>query len=295
MAKSKRNVFYSTVQVRYMLTHELLEDRAKIKELIFDPIIENYNTAKETGDFSLFQRKLERSNEVFMISMLHYRDNNVCGVVSHGSPRMQRYLRQCNPETFDVKELVPDDGNVFEEYSFFAISITKMQMAYLSDSAVSSNIPSLVLSLFHPSVNVNYDFEERAMLDADIKQKIKNLGNNIVINGVIVGREEHVVGGMQSIATMQNALGAKFEARIKVRAKVQKKLTDEDIEIIRNNATMDEGFTSFTFADESNNDNEVIDVIKNRIRTTKSIELSDNERMDPNAVWTKLCASFYVG
>jgi hypothetical protein len=144
-------------------------------------------------------------------------------------------------------------------------------------------------------VNVNYDFEERSMLDVDIRQKIKNLGNNIVINGVIVGQEQRVVGGLQSVATMENAMGTKFEAKIKVRARVSKKLTDEDIEIIRKNATIDEGFTSFTFADEGDNDNEIIDVIKNRVRTTKTIELSDSERMDPNVVWTKLCASFYVG
>lgn len=295
MATKKRKVFFSSVQVRFMLTHELLEDREKIKTDIFDPIIEKYNAAKESGDFSPFQRKIEGSNEVYMVSMLHYKDHNLCGVVSHGSPQIQRYLRQCNPETFDVKELVPDDGNVFEEYSFFAISITKMQMAFLNDSAVSSNIPSLVLSLLHPSVNVNYDLEERSMLDVDIKQKIKNLGDNIVIKGVMIGQEQRVVGGLPSIATMQNAMGTKFEAKINVKARVRKKLTDHDIEIIQMNATQDEGFSSFTFADERDADKEIIDVIKNRVRTSKTIELSDSERMEPTAVWTKLCASFIMG
>ena len=69
MATKKRKVFYSSVQVRFMLTHELLEDREKIKSEIFDPIITKYNDAKESGDFSLFQRKNEGNNEVYMVSI----------------------------------------------------------------------------------------------------------------------------------------------------------------------------------------------------------------------------------
>lgn len=108
-----------------------------------------------------------------MVSMLHYEGNVLCGIVSHGTPKNERYLRECNPETFNVKELVPSEGNVFEEYSFFAISIQKMQMAYLSDSAVSTNIPGLVLTLLKPSVNINYFMEESSLHDHDIKKKIR--------------------------------------------------------------------------------------------------------------------------
>ena len=63
---------------------------------------------------------------------------------------------------------------MFEEYSFFAISIQKMQMAYLSDPAVSANIPGLVLTLFTPSVNINYFLEESSLYDHDIKKKKSN-------------------------------------------------------------------------------------------------------------------------
>jgi len=144
MANKKRKVYFSALQVRGMLSNEAEEDRTKIKTEIFDPIVAKYDAAKEKGDFSSFQRKIDDGEEVFMVSMLHYEGNVLCGIVSHGTPKIERYLRECNPETFNVKELVPSEGNVFEEYSFFAISIRKMQMAYLSDPAVSTNIPGLV-------------------------------------------------------------------------------------------------------------------------------------------------------
>lgn len=94
-------------------------------------------------------------------------------------------MRECNPETFSVKELVPSEGNVFEEYSFFAISIQKMQMAYLSDPAVSTNIPGLVLTLLRPSVNIKFNLEESSLYDYDIKKKIKQLGNKVAVYGIM--------------------------------------------------------------------------------------------------------------
>ena len=295
MASKKRKVYFSALQVRWMLTHELQEDRAAIKSEIFDPIVEKYNTSKENGDFSDFQKKVEESQEVFMVSMLHYENNVLCGIVSHGTPKIERYLRECNPETFSVKELVPSEGNVFEEYSFFAISIQKMQMAYLSDSAVSTNIPALVLLLLRPVVNINYELEESCLLDTDIKKKIKQLGDKVVVKGTLVGKEEQVIGGLESIGTLERAMGTKFRATINVKAKLGRKLTDADIEAITGAATQDEGFSSFTFADEKDADQEVIDVIKNQVRFSKKIELTAEERKIPSAIWKKLCGAFLVG
>lgn len=188
MANKKRKVYFSALQVRGMLSNEAEKDLNKIKTEIFDPIVAKYNAAKEEGDFSSFQRKIDDGEEVFMVSMLHYEGNVLCGIVSHGTPKIERYLRECNPETFNVKELVPSKGNVFEEYSFFAISIQKMQMAYLSDPAVSTNIPGLVLTLLIPSVNPNYFLEESSLYDHDIKKKIKQLGTKVAVYGTIKGQ-----------------------------------------------------------------------------------------------------------
>lgn len=295
MANKKRKVYFSALQARLMLSHELQEDRSIIKNDIFDPIVRKYVSAMENGDYSSFQRKVEASNEVFMVSMLHYENNVLCGIVSHGSPKIERYLRECNPETLDVKELVPEAGNVFEIYSFFAVSISKMQMAYLGDTSVSNNIPALILALLRPTININYELEESSLLEMDIKKKIRQLGNKVVVRGTLIGQEQKIVGGLPSIGTLEKAMGTKFSATINVRARIGKRLTDADIDTITNTATQEEGFSSFTFADENDIDKEVIDVIRNQVRYSRSIELSAEERKQPTVIWSKLCSSFNAG
>lgn len=292
MANKKRKVYFSALQARVMMTNELQDDRIVIKSEIFDPIVEKYNKAKNNGDFSDFQRKIGEGQEVFMVSMLHYEGNVLCGIVSHGTPQIERYLRECNPDTFSVKELVPSKGNVFEEYSFFAISIQKMQMAYLSDSAVSTNIPALVLHLLKPSVNINYEFEESSLFETDIKKKIKQLGDRVIVKGTLKGQEQQVINGLESIKTLQKAMGTRFSAVVKVKARLGKSLTDADIDAITNTATQEEGFSSFTFADERDEDKEVIDVIKNQVRFSKTIELASEERKMDSSIWKKLCSVF---
>lgn len=73
-----------------MLSNEMEKDRAKLKVEIFDPIVSKYYEAKENGDFSAFQRKIEDSDEVFMVSMLHYEGNVLCGIVSHSCSKFAK-------------------------------------------------------------------------------------------------------------------------------------------------------------------------------------------------------------
>lgn len=294
MKKNKRNVYFSTIQAKRFMLYELQEDRLTIKSEIFDPIVARYEKAKQDGDYMLFQIKIESSNEVFIISNLHYEENGdvLCGSVSRGKTKIERNLRERNPETFDIKELVPDEGNVFEEYSYFAISIPKMRMAYLAEPAVSTNIPALVLTLLKPTVNVNYELEERSLMDIDIKRRIKQLGNRVTVKGVMKGQEQRIIGGMQSFRELEKAMGTKFTAIVSLRAKVSRILNDDDIDTITKVATQDEGFSSFTFADERDTDEEIIDIIKNQVRYSKEIELNSHERENPSIIWSKLCASF---
>ena len=292
MANNKRKVYFSALQLCRMLSNEIQQDRNVIKNEIFDPIISEYAKAEENGDFSRFQRKYGNENDVYMVSMLHYEGNIVCGLISHGMPRIERFLRERNPETFNVKELVPTEGNVFEEYTFFAISIPKMQMAYLSDSAISANIPALALTLFRPTLNINYIFEETSLLDTDVKKKVKELGNRVVIKGTLVGKEEIIIGGDQSLRSLENTMGTKFSAVVKMKANPRKPLSEEDIDNMVDTARSNDAFSSFTFADSRSTDKEVIDVIKNYVRYSKGIELTPEERRNPDVVWRKLCSAF---
>ena len=291
----KRKIYFSSVQVRKQISLELEEDVSVIKTVIFDQIIHDYQIAVSNSDFSSFL--IKQDDEILMISNLHYEDagNVFCGIVSRGKPKIGRYIRECNPNTFSVKEIVPATGNVFEEYSFFAISLQKLRMAYLGDSAISNNIPALVLLLLRPSVNINYELEERCLLDTDVKKRIKSLGNKIIVKGTMIGQEQQIGRGLPSLSDLEKALGSKFSAVVKIRARVTKELTDNDIDTITNYATQREGFSSFTFADERDKDKEVVDVIKNQIRYSKSIELSDDEFMQPSIVWSKLADSFNIG
>ena len=108
MATKKRKVYFSAIQVRGIMTLEPIKDHDVIKRDIFDRIVENYKNAEESGDFSPFQKQINEENEdeKFFVSMLHYQNNHLCGIVSHGSPNMERYLRQRNPETFDVEDIL---------------------------------------------------------------------------------------------------------------------------------------------------------------------------------------------
>lgn len=85
-------------------------------------------------------------------------------------------------------------------------------------------------------------------------------------------------------------MGGKLKSELKVKAKLGKQLSDEDIDVILETAANEE-FSSFTFTDERDSDKEVIDVIRNHVRFSKNIELSAEERKIPTAIWRKLCGT----
>ena len=292
MKDQKRKVYYSSLQVRIMLSHELETDQAKIRLDVFDRIVAAYAKAEESGTYNNFQCKID--DEVLMVSKLHYVGDCLCGIVGRGIPKIYRFLRECNPETFGTKELTPSEGNLFEEYSFFAIAVSKLQMAFLNNTAISQNIPRLVVSILRNSLGGTiYEFEESTMLDFDIKKKLKQLsGKKITVKGSLANKEETVIGGMRSLKTIEQTLGTKMKAKVNVSARVSKVLTDQDIDTITELATTDEGFSSFTFQDEMDSDKEIIDVIRRQTYFTKGITLNKEEQQQPDAIWQKLCGAF---
>ena len=70
MKDQKRKVYFSSLQVRIMLSHELETDQAKIRSDVFDRIVAAYAKAEESGTYTNFQSKID--DEVLMISKLHY-------------------------------------------------------------------------------------------------------------------------------------------------------------------------------------------------------------------------------
>ena len=130
------------------------------------------------------------------------------------------------------------------------------------------------------------------MIDTDIKKKLKSLGTKIKVQGTVVNQEQHIIGGMQSLRQLENTLSTKFSAKVKLTARVTKQLTDDDIDAITNLATLDDGFSSFSFFDEEDQDHEIIDVIKRQVCFSKKIPLSTEERHQPDVIWQKMCNSF---
>lgn len=292
MKERKRKVFFSALQVRRMMSHELEEDKDKIKTEVFDCFVNAYQKAEESGNFSAFQFKVE--DEVLMVSKLHYVGDCLCGIIGRGIPKIQSFLRECNPDTFGTKELEPSEGNLFEQYSFFAISVPRLQMAYLNDPSVAYNIPRVAISILRGTLgSAMYEFEESKMLDFDMRAKLKQLsGKKVIVRGTIANREETVLGGMQSLKRIEFALGTKMRATVSIKARVSKVLTDQDIDTITEYATTDEGFSAFTFQDEMDADKEIIDVINQQARLTTQITLTKEEQQQPDIVWQKLCGAF---
>lgn len=217
MAKKKsqgRRVYFSALRVHRICYHEPETDRQAIKADLFDRFVSEYEKAQASGDFTNFQHKLA-DDEVLMVSMLHYVGNDLCGIIGRCSPKVDRFLRERNLDTFGTKELTPSEGNLFEEYTYFAISTSRLQIAYLSNSAVSSNIPYLVIHILRQnSGNALYEMEPDTLIDTDIKKKLKSLGTKIKVQGTVVNQEQHIIGGMQSLRQLENTLSTKFSAKV---------------------------------------------------------------------------------
>lgn len=271
MASNKRNVYFSKLEVRQVLSYEPITDPAIIKKEIFDRCEAHYKRAEQTGDYSLFQKKYgDEDEDVFTVSKLHYIKDCLCGIVGHGQPRIKRFLHERNPETFDEKELQPSEGHLFEEYSYFAISTRKLQLAYLDNSTVSRNIPALIISILRSCLDESlYEVNEQTMIDRDIKKKMRELGDKVVVSGVVLGQERNIIGGMQTLARLEKTMSTKFSARVQLRATLSKRLTPEEIEEITSSADGEDGLVSFSFANAHDEEKEVIDVIRRQVYFTK--------------------------
>ena len=293
MAKNKRKVFFSKFRVCIMMKNEYETRYQILKPEVFDVIMNSYKQATESGNFSFFQKKYGDDKHVYMLNNLHYEGDILCGIIGRGTPKMERFLRECNPNTFDEKELTPSEGNLFQEYSYFAISPRRLQIAYLGNSAVSNNIPLVIVTILRQALgSALYDLEEEKLIDYDIKKKIKNLSDNVSVKGTLIGQEQNVVGGKKSLGDLEKTLGSKFRVTVKLSAKVSKKFADEDIDAIANLATQDEGFSAFSFTNEEEGaDKEIIDVIRKQVYYSKDIELNEQERTQPEIVWQKMCAT----
>lgn len=294
MKDIKRKIYFSNLQVRYMMSNEPVDDKEEIRMNVFDYFVSAYQKAEQSGDYSDFQ--IKASDEVLMVSKLHYVGDCLCGIIGRGIPKIQRFLRECNPDTFGTKELEPSEGHLFEEYSYFAISVSKLQMAFLNDPSVAYNIPRLVISILRSTLGgAMYEFEERKLLDFDIKTKLKQLsGQKVTVKGTIANTEEIVRNGMRSYKRIEYALGTNLKATLSVNARIKKVMTDKDIDTITEFVTTDEGFSSFTFQDELDDDKEVIDVINRQAFLTKRITLTIEDQQKPDNIWQKLCEAFIM-
>ncbi len=295
MAKNKRKVFFSRFRVCVMLKNEYETRYGILKPEVFDVIMNNYHQAENTGNFSLFQMKNEDSKQIYVLNKLHYENDILCGIIGRGMQKIERFLREYNPNTFDEKELTPSKGNIFQEYSYFAVSLKKMQIAYLDNSAVSSNIPRIIVLILRQALgSAIYDLEEEKLIDYDIKSKIKSLGNKVSVKGTLIGQEQSIIGGKKSLSDLEKALGSKFKATVRLSAKVSKKFIDDDIDQIANLATQDEGFSTFSFTnEEEGTDKEIIDVIRKQVYYSKDIDLNEQERLNPEIIWHRMCNALH--
>lgn len=293
MANDKRKVYFSALTVRKMLSNEREHNKTAIKSDFFDQVVENYKKAQTSGEYKLFQKSNDGGNTVLMISSLHYEGNILCGIVGRCSRKVNRFLRERNPETFGTKALTSSAGNLFEEYTYFAISPEYLKLAFLNNDAVSSNIPRLVTNIMQQCAgNSIYYLEVDILLDRDIKSKLKNMNGNIQVNGTISGQERRIIGGMPSLKRIEETLGTRFQAKLKISGRINKNLSDDEIDQITQSATIDEGFESFSFSESIDEEKEVIDIIKKQAYLSRTIQLTEAEREQSDVIWSRIRSCF---
>ena len=292
MANSRKKVYYSAITIREMLSNEPISDYSIIRS-VFDQTENSYTDAISRKDVHGFQ--IAHSGEsVLILTDLHYVDDRyLCGRVGCCSSHVNLFLRESNPQTFSGNELTPSAGNLFENYSYFAISIAQRRIGYLNNDKVSPNIPKLVISILRRNLgSQHYELELTTMLDYDIKEKIKKLDGSIVVQGTICGQDAMVVGGMRSLKRLETAMSTRMRTTIKLKASITKKLSDSDIDEITDVVNGNEGFSAFTLAEEESEEKETIDVLKRQAYLSRSIELSTEEQKSPDAIWRKMCSTF---
>lgn len=289
MPSEKRKVYFSSITARTMLDNTPVKDLPTIQQ-IFQQTENAYRTALQSGNVDCFQIG-NSDKEVLMITDLHYTHNFLCGRIGRCTKGVNQFLRESNPLTFAGKELTPSEGNLFENYSYFVISPAKMRVGYLRNNKVCTNIPKLIMALLRRNLgSLPYELEISDLMDYDIKSKIKAMKNSVVVKGRISGQDISVVNGMRSIGRIRQVTGTPLKTTVTIYARVNKPLTDADIDEITDVVTGEEGFDAFTVMEEEDEEQEVVDVVKRQSSLSRAIDLTAEERKQQDVIWQKMCS-----
>lgn len=297
MANEKQKVYFMKMRVRKMLYQEEFFDIPTIKKEIFDVFADEYQKAESTDNYASFTREYKTSNEIFAITKLHYRGDILCGIIGRFTNGIKGFIRETNLQTFDTKEIVPTDPrNKFEEYTYFAISVSTLRIAYIPNRSIGPNIPLLVLNVLRQNSRDGiYEIELWQLFDRDIKKKLQSMGPSVKVTGWIEGKEALVSGGMPSLKRFEELFGSRVTTKIRFSSKCRKPLTEEDAAEIIRLSSSDDGYTSVCFEDEEDEQHEVIDVIKRVASLSREIILSPAERKDSEIIWKRLCHALENG
>ena len=293
MTNEKRKVYFASITVQKMLENSIIHD-SKTIQYIFSQIYNAYQKANKSKDFQSFQ-KSNVNGDLLFIYDLHYLQNKkfLCGRIGRHSNQVKQFLRENNPHTLSGKELTHSEGNLFEHYSYFVISPTEFRIGYLMNNKISNQIPVLIISVLRNNLgSLPYNLTISDILDSDLKSKIKQLRGNIIVKGKISGQDEAVVGGMRSLKQISRIMGASLKTTINIRAKIGRQFTDSEINEIMQVVRDEEGFDSFTFQEENeeNIEKEMIDLVKRQASLSSVIELGPAEQKDQDAIWNKICS-----
>ena len=81
MKEKERKIFYSSIQVREMFSNEQVKDIKLLKEEVFNRFEQSYREAERSGNFTSFQWRFPKENEVLTVSCLNYHGDFLCGMI----------------------------------------------------------------------------------------------------------------------------------------------------------------------------------------------------------------------
>lgn len=268
-----------------LLHDEYIKDSFTISNEILGKALSNYSKASNIHDFSTLSWKPTADDiTTYLVSKLRLENNILFGEIGCCIERLPGLYRERNTGTLATLEIEPSDAcNLFEAYTYFALSASSQKLAIFWNGDVTSDIDGVIVNILLKMIQgAPYSITCQQLINQDIKSRLKNLGSNIVIKGYIKNAEKLVSNQKMSFKQIEKSLGKEVNASIKFKVKVSEKLTEQQIDdLMCLQGDKDYSSVRISGMDETQ---EVIDIIKRSVAISGSLKLSEAESKDFDVV-----------
>ncbi len=293
----KRNfkVYFYQMRFTTLLYDECIKDVSIINTGILEKACNHYNEASKAQDFAALSWKPSTDdNTTYLVSKLKFESNVLFGEIGCCMERLPGLYRERNTGTLATLEISPSDSCcTFEAYTYFALSAITQKLAIFWNGNVTPDIDGVIVNVLLKMIQGSpYGIACQQLLDQDIKSRLQNLGNNIIIKGYIKNAEKLVSSQKMSFRQIETSLGKDVIATVKFKVKVYEKLTEQQIEDLLS-LQSDKDYASVRISDMDET-KEVIDIIRRSVAISSVIKLTEADSKDCAIVWDGLKNLIYV-